>query len=540
MKNLSLYLLLIISSIAQGQYAPGVKYVPNKYDIPASAFPVAKVSKAPSRAARAQLAASIPQLAWSAPIEIKKGGTYTGNWKSDDSGTPAVLISTYDPVEIVNSNIASSGEGIKMYGGTKVTVRRTNMYGQLPTGNNQWGRAINNYHPQYFIFENNYVEHTGGLLVDHSDENTKYLTIRYNLIRNTDRRRVDGSPAELRASILINSAAIGGEIAWNQFENKMDSSYVEDIINGGNVVATAANPLLIHDNFLFGAYPSPSTIVGSSQSGITIEGHPSVTTAETVSQFIRITNNQIISVCNGGLNLNAGHDISTGGNTIISSGMYPNGVQSNNFWGGKAIWNGSNTSYPSVFGSNLSSKGDTIGYARPDQSNPYKGRNDYVQVGGSPVSIQPGDNVSLPNVPITLAMEQAEWGKWAYKLKKNNITIGNAANNPTQPIDTLVTIANSVRVNSKIKGTITPVDSLGRAVTYKTGTINVSSDQYSTITMDPADEKTFYVTGFAPGASSITVKLITNNGKMLTKVVTVTVLPVLEEAVDLGIKFTQL
>lgn len=376
-----------------------------------------------------------PVIVYDPPIYITVGGTYTGNWKSDDN-TPAVLIFCYSPVTIINSNIKSSGNGIQVYGGGKVTVKYTNFIGQTPINNEQWGRAVNIYQPQTFVFEHNRIEHTGGIIVDHGNENTDSVSIKYNLIRNTDKRRVDGTEGDHRASILFNTVdvpqGVKGEIAWNRFENILDSSWIEDNINLGNVVATQARPFLIHDNYIKGAYP-PSTYGNSSYtgSGITVEGEGGHNLATNVSQWIRIYNNQVISVCNGGININAGHDIHSYHNTIISSGLFPNGVQSYLFWGGRAIWNGSNVPYPSVF-HDIDMIDDSVGYVRPGVNQPFTDRQDEVFVSGSPININSGASYHYPN-PITLAKEVDQLRIFNLKVANNGFVIGNNTATPSPP-----------------------------------------------------------------------------------------------------------
>ncbi|MFD1733831.1 hypothetical protein ACFSC4_25625 [Deinococcus malanensis] len=54
---------------------------------------------------------------------ISKGGTYSGNWESPDTG-PAVSIQTTEPVIIENANIR--GKGVLIVGfGINLTVRNT-------------------------------------------------------------------------------------------------------------------------------------------------------------------------------------------------------------------------------------------------------------------------------------------------------------------------------------------------------------------------------------------------------------------------------
>jgi len=474
------------------------------------------------------------QIVYSGPITITKGGTYTGNYKSDNSNVPAITLETYEPVEITNCNIISSGIHIKCPGGTKLNIHHNNFTGQTPTGNGQWGRVLDDYHPQYLIFENNTVNHTGGLLVDHGDENTKSAVIRYNIFRNTDKRRTDMSEGEHRASILFNTVMpITGEIAYNKFENLLDSSWIEDNINFGNAGGTVASPFLIHDNYIKGAYPYPSNADHYTGSGITVEGAPSVNQFNNVSQYIKIYNNQVVSVCNGGINVNAGHNIEVTGNTIISSGMFPNGVVSPRFWGGGAVWNGSNVG-TDVF-RDIIYKNNTIGYVRPGVNVPYPNRQDWVVVDGSPINIMPGDNISLPN-PITLATELAEIPKWEAKLSANKISIGNTVNNPVISTATI-----SVKVGQKANGLIYPVNVKGDTVSYKAGSLSASSADVSIFTISVTGTS-INITPLKSGISSGTISIISNAGKTINKSFSIEVigLPVTldDEAIDFKIKFS--
>ena len=361
--------------------------------------------------------------AFSDPIEIKQGGTYTGNYKSDDPNIPAVTVSTYDPVEITGCKIVSAGIGIKAFGGSKLTIHHNTITGQEPAGKHQWGRALDNYHPQSLVFEYNDVIHTGGIIIDHSDENTRSAVIRFNKFINTDKRKADNSEGEHRAAILFNTVLpITGEIAWNYFHNTLDSSWVDDNINFSNSGGKKDSSFLIHDNFIWGAYPYPANADHYTGSGITIEGDPGHKTFEGVSQFVKVFNNQVISTCNAGININHGHDIEAQSNTIIASGMYPNGVKSDRFWGGCAIWNNSKLG-PDVF-KNISIKNNTIGYVRPGVNVPLPNRQDYVVVADSPINVQAGDNIAIPN-PITLQTELDQVPIWEKKLADNKISIGN-------------------------------------------------------------------------------------------------------------------
>lgn len=366
---------------------------------------------------------TVPDVAYQQPLVITRGGKYTGNYKSTDPKTPAIWIQTGEPVEITGCIIASAGEMIHCSGGTQANIHHNSLYGINPGKTDQWPRALNNYQPKTLVFENNFIEHSGGILVDHADSSSRSVVIRYNIIRNTDKRKGDLSTGEHRAAIQFNSVLrISGEIAWNQIENRPDSSFVEDNINMFNSGGTARVPYLIHDNYIFGAYPYPLSSADYVGSGITIDGDPAANTKEKMSQFINAFKNQVISTCNASMNIAAGHDIHFYENTMISSGMYPDGTKSERFWGGCCIWNASKV--PKTNFVNNTIKNNTIGYVREDRNIPLPGRQDWVVVEESPLSVKAGDNISLPN-PITLKTEEAEWVKWQDKLKQNRIGIGN-------------------------------------------------------------------------------------------------------------------
>jgi len=366
---------------------------------------------------------SVPAVKYLDPIVIKKGGTYTGNYKSLNPEVPAIWVQTNEPVTITGCIIVSTGDMIKCNGSTNLTIRNNSLYGLFPIKNDQWGRALNNFQPQSLVFENNTIEHSGGILIDHTDSNPKSIVIRYNIIRNTDKRRANTAAGESRSGILFNSLSkIEGEISWNQLINLPDSSFVEDNINLFNSGGKSGVPYLVHDNYIKGAYPYPLNAATYIGSGITVNGDPGSNTMETMSQFINAYKNQVISTCAAAMNLAAGHDIHFYENTMISCGLYPDGTQSERFWGGCCIWNASNV--PSKFFINNTIKGNTIGYVRGDKSVPFPGRQDWVVIKESPISVEPGNNTSLPN-PITLESEKAEWIKWQKKLAANKIVIGN-------------------------------------------------------------------------------------------------------------------
>ena len=371
--------------------------------------------------------AVVPDSVFQGPIIIRSGGKYTGNYKSLDSKIPAVSIYTTEPVELTGCLIAGAGDLIKTVEATNLNIHHNSFFGLTPSPNEQWGRVINDYRPHTLVFENNFVEHTGGMLLDHKDTSAAAVinvTIRYNIIRNTDKRKSDLTGGEERSAIQFNTVAkVNGEISWNQFENLPNRSFLLHNINLYNSGGKSGQPYLIHDNYVKGAYPFPlngNYFVGS---GITVDGDAGSNTMETMSQFVNAYNNQVISTCNAGMNIAGGHDIHFYNNTIISSGKYSNGASSDRFWSGCCMWNAANV--PVALFINNYIKDNSIGYVSTDRVFPAPVRQDYVVVPGNLLSVGPNDNIALPN-PITLEVEKAELTKWKAKVAVNNIVLGNS------------------------------------------------------------------------------------------------------------------
>lgn len=367
-----------------------------------------------------------PDSVYQGPLIISRGGKYTGNYKSTNSKIPAIIIVTSEPVELTGCTIASAGDLIKCGEATNLNIHHNNFYGLTPGIGEQYGRVINVYRPHTLTFEHNYVEHTGGLLLDHTDTTTGAqitVTIRYNLIRNTDKRRADMTGGDERSGIQFNTVArVKGEIAWNQFENLPNRSFLLHNINLYNSGGISTQPYQIHDNYIKGAYPYPLTANYFVGSGITVDGDSASNTMKTMSQFINVFNNQVLSTCNAGMNLAAGHDVRFYGNTIISAGKYSNGQSSDRFWSGCSMWNAFKVPVANFI--NNSIKDNTIGFVATDRVFPAPVRQDFTVVANNPLSVKAGDNIALPN-PITLDTEVAELAKWTAKLTSNGITLGN-------------------------------------------------------------------------------------------------------------------
>lgn len=484
---------------------------------------------------------TIPDVTYQEPLVIKKGGKYTGNFRSTDPAIPAIWIWTEEPVEISGCIIVSAGNGIHFGGGGQFNVHHNSIYGIYPTDISKVkGRAVYSYQPRSAVIENNYCEATGGgFFLEQTQSQCLLLKIRYNKIKNIDKRtgaNVNGG--EHKAGIMLSSIVKvkDCEISWNEVINEAGNSSVEDIGNIFNSSGLPEKPIDVHDNYLDGAYPFPLSADSYSGSGWTIDGDPSKNTLDTVSAYINVHDNQIIRTCNAAMNIAAGHDVKFYNNTMISSGKFPDGTQSYRFWGGCCIFDGSKVG-PAVFTRN-SIKGNTIGYVRPGINTPLKDRQDWVVEPSTPldIAVKAGDNISLPN-PITKATEDAEYPKWIAKLVASNIKIGNTENTgvivpPTDPT------VKSFAIGEVLNAVITAVDTTNKPVAYKVGTVTITGDALTVIVKNTADEKSFSLKAVSPGVSVLTISLTNLHGEVITKAVTVTVNPALDRATAINITWT--
>ena len=107
------------------------------------------------------------EVVWSGPIVITEAGTYSGNWQSTNSKTPAVTVATTAPVVIENSHISSVAGLIKTsVAGADLTVRNSVGLAVNPSVKGQANDVfLDASSPARLDVENNYVENAGGILV---------------------------------------------------------------------------------------------------------------------------------------------------------------------------------------------------------------------------------------------------------------------------------------------------------------------------------------------------------------------------------------
>ena len=380
---------------------------------------------------------TIGQLDWKGPIVITEAGTYSGNWRSTDSKTPAVTVATTAPVVIENAHISSVAGLIKTsVAGADLTVRNSVGVAVNPSVKGQSnGVFLDASSPARLDVENNYVENAGGGVLVHGYSGTREgqqtIVIRANRARNLNGLLSDGNGGYLpgvgnnhSVSSFIEldkvQAVPGIDVGWNEVINYPGRSLVADNIAIKSSSGTPNQPLEIHDTYIQGAYPYTAAQANYDGGGIKTEGSPN-DSAQQAPAFNSIHDNQVVGTVNYGIEFTAGHDNIAANNRVISSGMLADGTKlaAQNVGMGNGDVSGASASmYNNTMHDNLigwacwSSACSQSGY-RKDQSFP----------------ASPGDysaNSVLAPQPITPEMENNEYQIWLNKTASAGIAVGPA------------------------------------------------------------------------------------------------------------------
>lgn len=397
-------------------------------------------------------------IVYGTPLVITKRGTYSGNWESKDFNIAAVTIKTSDPVIIEKCHVRGTGTLIT----TRVSAQENQSRANV-TVRNCYGHGVPPSAPDrapgmFFIavwfdrvdIENNHLEGTRGIwLVGQGKAGAqKKVKVLRNRAKNIDGRTTGGvrcGPANPQGFISNNGMCgasfvqIGSvlkvpdmEVGWNEVINEPYKSHVEDIINIYNSSGTANSPLLIHDNYIQGAYPANPVTDSYTGSGINAGDSDNNVTADMTSAYVRAYKNQVVSTANVGMFIAAGHDSQLYNNRVVSSGYLSDGKPIKNHFTGMYVWDccyNLLSKSPPVFYNNYAYK-NTLGYAyigrdgKPHRSdsmfdNP-KFNNCSTNSNGTSKCTR---NQSLPE-PITANTEKGELQRWRDKISINKILIG--------------------------------------------------------------------------------------------------------------------
>ena len=329
------------------------------------------------------------------PITITAGGTYSGNWTST-SITPAVRISTAEPVVIRNSTITNRSGGPLVVTdwplAVNVTLRRVKAFG----GN---GRFFDAEGFRSIRIENCTIDKTAGIKIAQGVAGASVVITR-NKQRNVHGPTQGASGLRQFVQLAeVQTATV--DISWNEVVNTFGKSEVEDVIS----IYKSAHAK-VHDNYLQGGYPF-TNVGDSSTNGITVEVGDGVGPTSFDNE---IWNNIIVDNV-GGIGLVGGHDNYAHDNRIVQDGKLDDGSTLRAANVGLAVWN---IGRFSGFVNNRAQR-NVVGFVHAGGY-----RNDFW------FPDAPGDYSR--NTPrrgrITRTTEQAERKAWLAKLAKHRIRIG--------------------------------------------------------------------------------------------------------------------
>ncbi len=359
-------------------------------------------------------------LEYRAPLVISAGGIHRGNWESAVPNVPAITVNTTAAVVIEDCHLRGKSHMIRsLLPGTNITVRNCIAQGFNPNVlDGETGRFVSVYMPARLIVENNTLLGTAGIYVDGAGKSNEGIAIRYNKALNIEGRLSNGVGGYSSKKFLpvqftqLNNvrATSGIEIAWNEVINEPRRSRVEDNINVYRSSGTSDSPILIHDNYIRGAYPNEPLSDNFSGGGIITDGD--VTTLAEATGYVRIYNNQVVNTSNYGVGIASGHHVLVWNNRVIATGKLPDGnrIASANV----GLYVSVNPKSPlENFAGNSVAK-NTVGWIN-------------AKGGSNPwwfPSCQEG--MCAANTPIipTEAWEKAEFVSWQTKLSSNNIRVG--------------------------------------------------------------------------------------------------------------------
>ncbi len=358
---------------------------------------------------------AVTKISFSAPLVISEGGTYSGNWESQDPDEPAVVIKTSEPVVIEDATIRSRGHLIYTEHGRNadVTVRNVKGYGLNPDRSGQHaGRFLVADTYAFVRVENSYLEGTSGIWLHHSRPRATVKILR-NSALNIDGRLSDGAGGwrggnDSKVQFVQFDKGVNlvdTEVAWNQIINEPYKSRVEDVINIYRTNGTASSPIRIHNNYIQGAYPANPAKDDFSGGGILL--------GDAGGAHLHAFNNQVVSTANYGVAIAGGKNNKIYNNRVLSSGRLADGtpIASQNV--GIYIWNQHSADY----GKNVG-YGNLSGWVKEEYTW-NGGRNDWWV----PDASQWKDNEHWRG-KITRQTETEEFRRFRVKLTQADIVVG--------------------------------------------------------------------------------------------------------------------
>jgi chitinase len=342
-------------------------------------------------------------------IVITRGGTYTFAIGNNNPNIPAVEIKTTELVRLYRCTIWSMGLGIQATeGNASVQIDSCTIWIVPPGGD---AIQVHNPGPECLVSHCSISGATNAIEIsDWRPSTNSWVSINWNRITNCQN---DGH------AILLNGIRSDPNIAigWNEITNQFGRSKPADAINIYQSSGMPGAPILVHNNFVQGVAPPNPSQTGFTSSGIVTDGitHGDASRA---TANVEIAYNQVVGCPTTGIALAMGLMQIAHHNTIVSSGLAPNGQPYAWAWLGICI-EGDSRYQPAAWLKWMQLQNNVVG------CNDHTGsRTDlflwYPDVSDSYCQ----GNVSLHDGPITLADEQVQWTAWKQKIASNHVTVG--------------------------------------------------------------------------------------------------------------------
>lgn len=240
---------------------------------------------------------------------ITKGGTYTFDWSNDDPSVPAVDIQTTETVILDRCTIISAGHGIMANrGGAQLCVQNSRIDGLNWKSN---GVGVLVAQCDILIVRNNLFRYLDAGVVAHDGRARCdwQMTIHQNIFEHI----LEMSAVQL-VNVRFNPKV---SIQWNQIKG-----CIGDAISMYYSSGLPGAPIIIANNYIEDVVPL-DRLAWFNSTGICMDGPTKDPMWATSS--IWIANNQVIGCVPQGIALAMGLNIIAEGNTVICSGLTPEG-----------------------------------------------------------------------------------------------------------------------------------------------------------------------------------------------------------------------
>jgi hypothetical protein len=365
------------------------------------------------------------------PINITAGGTYTGNWRSDDPALAAVRISTTAPVTILNSRVESRNHCIASNTDfVNLTVQGCTLRSLNPGVNGSpHQHAVRTWRAASLVVENNNFFGGGGVLAQGGVylTTTSPLHIRRNRFYNMNGLRSDGTTTGYlpevgnhtpRQAVQVTQMLdiADAKIEWNQVINQPGLSRMEDGISLIGVSGLTGARFKVCNNYIHGGFTSdPYVIVSGSMTGIIAEADAANLTLARSARFIDIEHNQVVAFSNLGISVQCNNN-AIRYNTVVRSRQRMDGLVP---YGDNGI---------TIRGSAAQETAGMLGACVAERNHIYTenmaGNNNHSFIDSFQVTagstIANNVNGSWPN----LAMEGEQWMAWLAKCEFHGVVVG--------------------------------------------------------------------------------------------------------------------